>query len=235
MTALVVLLAWTLGGAAWAEDTPAPVIRYVLSDPDIPLRTSPGRVAAIVTRVPRGTRLEVTGRGAMTETIAGVKGAWVPVRWNGTEGWLFDGFLSALPTPPVPCDALAEFAVSLPPAGAMLVEKENDCDCPDRLVRSSRTYAGGIRFEQVEEGRVVTTRVHLPETDLFRAWMLVRECVPMSRGLALPTASGAQGRLRVVRAPDRVQVTDDTRPVPTVLDLQADDAGAVDVVLTASW
>ncbi|OHD56941.1 MAG: hypothetical protein A2Y33_08240 [Spirochaetes bacterium GWF1_51_8] len=67
------------------------------------LRQKPDIGGKVVVQVPYGETVTVLddGNSPVPFTFDNIKGHWVYAEWNGHKGYVFDGFLSALPAPPV--------------------------------------------------------------------------------------------------------------------------------------
>jgi hypothetical protein len=71
----------------------------VLASSGMNLRDAPK--GTVLQKIPYGARVKAlhAKSNANAETVEGIKGNWVKVEYNGATGFLFDGFLSALPVP----------------------------------------------------------------------------------------------------------------------------------------
>lgn len=73
---------------------------YVHAPSGLKLRNTPDG-ETVLTTIPYGTKLKVLeNRGTVApKTVDGLKGFWAKVTYDGKTGYLFDGYLSYLPTP----------------------------------------------------------------------------------------------------------------------------------------
>ena len=71
----------------------------VLAISGMNLRDAPKGV--VLQKIPYGARIKTLQpkENANPDTIEGIQGNWVKVEYNGSTGFLFDGFLSTLPAP----------------------------------------------------------------------------------------------------------------------------------------
>jgi len=190
------LLLCLAASVAHAGDT---VNRFVTARPALPLRTRADRTAPVLAEIPRGDTVTVETLGGQRAIVAGAEGWWVTVHWMDLTGWVFDGYLAPVPPAPASCGSIVDYARSLEPRGPQVEERNDE---PDRLVRSTRSYAWGVTLERVQAADRVEDRLILPSLGLPEAWYLLRECLPGLETTAWPRASAGP----IERFPDRVVV-----------------------------
>lgn len=93
----------------------------VLASSGMNLRDAPK--GAVIQKIPYGARVKTLQAKSTSnpETIEGIQGSWVKVDYNGKTGFLFDGFLSAMPAPELNCTNLHDYALQrMRPMSALL-------------------------------------------------------------------------------------------------------------------
>lgn len=87
---------------------------YVHAPSGLKLRNVPDGETILAT-VPFGAKLKVVeARNTTTATkvVDGLNGRWAKVSYNGKTGYIFDGYLSFLPTPKEDCITLEQYCLS---------------------------------------------------------------------------------------------------------------------------
>jgi hypothetical protein len=87
------------------------------------IRETPGTTGNIITSVDKGTRIEVTGKSPVTETIDGYADSWYAVTYQGKKGYIFGRFVALDPGVAVPVEGSAPLQV--PTLGKMTVRPED--------------------------------------------------------------------------------------------------------------
>ncbi|EOQ88659.1 SH3 domain protein [Leptospira yanagawae serovar Saopaulo str. Sao Paulo = ATCC 700523] len=82
----------------------------VMAEKGLNLRDKPSTNGKKVTQIPLSAQVKVLSKKeTKTETIEGIKGYWIEVSFQKSKGYVFDGFLSRLPSPPKPCKSLKDY------------------------------------------------------------------------------------------------------------------------------
>lgn len=82
----------------------------VMAEKGLNLRDKPSAKGKKVIQIPMGGRVKVISKKeTKPETIDGIKGFWIEVNYQTWKGYVFDGFLSRLPSPPRNCKSLKDY------------------------------------------------------------------------------------------------------------------------------
>lgn len=81
----------TLTHTPLPSPTIAPVLREVVTTANVNLRAGAGTAFSVLTVIPQGTELQVTGQNA--------DGTWLNVRYNSFTGWVSAAFVGDIPDP----------------------------------------------------------------------------------------------------------------------------------------
>ena len=189
------------GSPPTSTSSPPPAGRplYVAAARSSNLRAIPDPDGTLLARVPRGAQVIVTGPAVGHGNYDGIGGAWAPVWYQGSIGFLFDGFLLPFPPPPVGCASLADWAAVIGYAGPPTVTIRQTCeeigiDEEGLCNTTTRTVLhGGGWLESIEGFEWGSATVYLPGVTRDTLWAAARSCFtagPDLRGRALPTVAG---------------------------------------------
>lgn len=140
---------------------------YVHAPSGLKLRNTPDG-ETVLTTIPYGTKLKaLENRGTVApKTVDGLKGFWAKVTYDGKTGYLFDGYLSMLPTPKPGCTSLLQYCKdNFTTTTEMLITSFNDTDGDDMSESSTQlfkfngktvTYAKNEGYEWTDESIVFT-------------------------------------------------------------------------------
>ncbi|TGL75940.1 SH3 domain-containing protein [Leptospira jelokensis] len=82
----------------------------VMAEKGLNLRDKPSAKGKKLTQIPLGGQVKVLSKKeTKPETIDGIKGYWIEVSFQTSKGYVFDGFLSRLPSPPKQCKGLKDY------------------------------------------------------------------------------------------------------------------------------
>ena len=119
------------------------------------IRTEPGG-NTVIGKVPYGGRVTVcskpwgTPESNLGFTTEGIKGSWVKVKFGDIIGFVFDGFLSHLPTPSLQYSSLKDYAEGcFPRSGMKHTYRHTDEGAPEGDTMEFFTYKGNyVIFEE---------------------------------------------------------------------------------------
>lgn len=72
---------------------------HVLAFSGLKIRTAPNLDSKVLDIVPFGESIELIEKGSVPDVIEWISGHWSRVDYHGTQGYVFDGFLTKLPVP----------------------------------------------------------------------------------------------------------------------------------------
>ncbi len=82
-----------------ATTTPEPVTKNVVAFSGLKLRVAPGLDQQVISIIDYGEIVELIEETDIMLSVEWLTGNWTKVRYQGEEGYIFDGFLTALPIP----------------------------------------------------------------------------------------------------------------------------------------
>ena len=151
----------------------------VLATSGMNLRDAPK--GAVLQKIPYGARVKTLQPKSTTnpETIEGIQGNWVKVEYNGTHGFLFDGYLSTIPAPELNSESLYKYAsvnfrpvstrlpVSFLYYGDGMEEKTTQIfsNSRDTIVYLSESYHEGFK-----------ETLSIPNISMEEAYLIIRAC-----------------------------------------------------------
>jgi hypothetical protein len=71
-------------------------LRWVSAEKGLKMRETPSVSGREITLIPHNSEVEFIEEQQQEVAIAGTRGKWTMVSWNGRKGWVFGGFLSSL-------------------------------------------------------------------------------------------------------------------------------------------
>lgn len=85
---------------------------YVHAPSGLKLRSTADGETVLAT-IPYGTKLKVleARKTVLPKTVDGIAGYWAKVTYDGKTGYVFDGYLSYLPTPKESCETLEQYCL----------------------------------------------------------------------------------------------------------------------------
>jgi hypothetical protein len=72
--------------------------RYINSEHGLRLRDNPSNESNIISNIPFNDPVVLSGREGEPIQIDGINGKWIEVFWSDKSGWVFDGYLSKIPS-----------------------------------------------------------------------------------------------------------------------------------------
>ncbi len=84
---------------------------YVLAS-NLNMRDKPSIKGKVIGLIPYGSKIVILRKTNQTYKSEGIKGFWVKIRYRQKSGYVFDGYMSKLPPPPVNCRDLHHYANS---------------------------------------------------------------------------------------------------------------------------
>lgn len=162
-----------------ATNTPEAETLNVMAFSGLKIRTAPNIHGEVLKVIPFGQVIQVLERSGPSQTIERIEGQWIKIKYQGTEGFVFDGFLSNLPLP------IEDFE---------LTTRDNDLAYPliswtqfrfDEIMKSDTIQSSGTEtINQYYNDSVVLTRqespyhlkvtIELPQSNLAEAYNLIK-------------------------------------------------------------
>jgi hypothetical protein len=185
--------------------------RGVVAWPEQALRAEPRPGAELVAWVPFGQTVTVrlSAERGPVDAVAGLEGRWARVRAGGSEGWMFDAWLVALPAPPADCEGLESWVARWEPQGSELVRRFHSHD-HQIWTQREQAYQGGMKVVRSNSAGAPKASTWLPDTGPAQAWFVARRCHPGLKPLAeagWPPRSGAG--FTVQRRGEVVEIVDE--------------------------
>jgi hypothetical protein len=150
----------------------------VLTSSGMNLRDAPK--GTVLQKIPYGARIKTLQAKSTTnpETIEGIQGNWVKVEYNGTLGFVFDGFLSTLPAPELSGNDLRNYLITKTHPLSGLVRAYSYLTAEGRESNAVAMYTLGNdtlvynELNQVE--RFITESLTIPGATAEEAYLLIR-------------------------------------------------------------
>ena len=163
-----------------ANITPDPIQSNVLAFSGLKIRTAPGLDGQVLKVIPFGETVNIIESDENIETIEWMEGSWIKIEHQGTEGSVFDGFLSDLPVPTFNFElSQSDFDLTYP----MIAWAEYNFD----ETRKSDTINRGGDYDKIiqymERGILLTredsdysfnTSIVLPDVTISEAYNIVK-------------------------------------------------------------
>ena len=168
---------------AQALRTYSPGATYYVLASKLNVRVEPVLGSDLVASIPYGAQVSIAQEQGpeVPLTSEGMPGQWVAVDYSGLRGFVFDAYLSPLPTPGQGSRGLADYAnAALTPAGA-------SGDTP-----GSVTFSGGVRLEVKDQQE---TSLVVPGMSVPQAFVLAKRAIPNFAGAQF--ATGASGVVKL--------------------------------------
>lgn len=87
------------GQFLFAHTNTEPVYRNVIAFSGLKVRSAPGLDNQVLSVIPYGEKVEVMEETNVSESIEWMSGKWIKVFYKGSEGYVFDGFVTDLSLP----------------------------------------------------------------------------------------------------------------------------------------
>jgi len=144
------------------------------------LRFEPGQSADIISVIPFGATVEVIERceDDLVETIEWTKGTWVYVHYNNRKGYVFDGYLTALPLPEFEFEQVISDMDLIYPLSSWAEHRFNEVTKVDTIIKKDMTkiikvLAEGVILKEYEDDFVFKTELELDKVRLMDAYHLL--------------------------------------------------------------
>jgi hypothetical protein len=150
----------------------------VLATSGMNLRDAPK--GTVLQKIPYGSRVKTLQAKSSTnpETIEGIQGNWVKVDYNGTSGFVFDGFLSTLPAPELSGNDLRNYLITKTHPLSGLVRAYSYLTAEGRESNAVALYSIGndtlAYNERNQVERFTTESLTLPGKTAEEAYLLIR-------------------------------------------------------------
>jgi len=144
------------------------------------LRFEPGQSADIISIIPFGATVEVLERcdDDLVETIEWTKGSWTYVEYNKRRGYVFDGYLTALPLPKFEFEqVIADMDLNYP-LTSWAEHRFNEVMKVDTITKKNMTkvikiLADGVILKEYEDDFMFRTELELDGVRLMDAYHLL--------------------------------------------------------------
>ncbi|UPT67559.1 MAG: SH3 domain-containing protein [Sphingobacteriales bacterium JAD_PAG50586_3] len=121
---------------------------FVHAPSGLKLRSTPDGDAVVT--VPFGSKLKVLADKIMnpSKMVDGLQGCWAKVDFNGKTGFIFDGYLSFLPTPKESCKDLKEYCqTAFNQLTPLLISSFTDCYSDEDGMGTSDSYTQVFKYK----------------------------------------------------------------------------------------
>jgi len=162
-----------------ADIEPTLSTKYIYAYSGLKLRATPGSDGQVLKVIPYGDKVTILENSEKEDLIEWMSGHWVLVSHDGTEGYLFEGFISDMPIPEYkfemtqndldltyPLLAWAEYHFD--------ETRTSDTLLTDNLDRITQYLENGIIVSRRDNPYDFKVTMELPETKLEEAYNLVK-------------------------------------------------------------
>lgn len=145
MKKLLVILVSVIGLNAMAQDHPK--VMNVLAVNGLNMRSQPDGNARVVTKVAFGKSVEVLEKTNVELQLGWIKDHWYKVRFRGREGYIFGGYLSALPAPMAEATTTMAAEMLVTYCANTLKQEGETLNATERLRNGDTLYYSLLKFQ----------------------------------------------------------------------------------------
>jgi hypothetical protein len=151
----------------------------VFATSGIKLRATPSQTGQVLKIIPFGETVSVLESTGQVQSIEWMDGKWIKAQYQGSEGYIFDGFTSGLPVPTLDFELTQEdLDLSYP----LLAWAEyhfdpvrtNDTVQTNHAFVMTQFLENGIQLKREETDYHFKVEVTMPNTDISDVFMLLR-------------------------------------------------------------
>lgn len=153
---------------------------HVCATSGLSLRTAPGLSSDVIMIIPHGEEVEVLLREVdpLVETVEWTKGQWTYVSYLGTEGYVFDGFLTSLPLPELQFEQVVSDLDLSTPLIAWAEYRFNeilpvDTILRDDVIKEVSVLDKGVILSKFSDGHGFRLNVQIDEIRIMDAYNLL--------------------------------------------------------------
>jgi len=161
------------------NNNPTPSAKYVYAYSGLKLRAQPANDGQVLKVIPYGEKVTIIEESENSATIEWLSGKWVKVQHDGTEGFLFEGFISELPIPQYTFEMTQNDLDLTYPILAWTEHHYDETRSPDTiqhktLDKITQHLEGGIRLTRKDTPHDFKVILELPTTTIGDAYNLIK-------------------------------------------------------------
>ncbi len=151
---------------------------YVAAKSGLSMRDKPDAKAAVIGKIPYGTKITVTYPGDIVSiTTEGMVGAWATATYGGKTGYIVNSYLFPSPPPKTGLKTMKEYLAQLSaPFGAKLVVKSGNRSNPEEggWELHKQLYKNGGEWHQFLGYEYNSDTYFIPEFTMTQGFLLLR-------------------------------------------------------------